>query len=157
MLETLKEKFTTRYSKYLSDLDNNMYNASFSEGGFLVPTIRMTGNPINNIDNASGAAKLINTGEINVVLQKVKPIILCSRFSIPEFEIEVALKDERYFNHLLDSSLNLVLTELANKIGKPSELRWGMHYFKYMGIHENDGRYYFQFSTKIASKELMNG
>jgi hypothetical protein len=127
ILATLNERVQKRYVKLFADLNKNVMVMPALDGdkpgtfAYMVPSVVLTGN---------GADPLLPPSTISVSSTKTQGIIPVYRTLIPTFELEIAAKNDSYFNYLMDEILDKCLRQYAQKYGAYDALRFGEYYAK---------------------------
>lgn len=148
MITKLDELFKKRYTKFFEDMNKNVYPSIKDENSnYMVPVVSLGKGGLEKKGSEVKASTAIVSTKLTPVLESVYNY----KIAVPVSEVEIALKNEYYFNHYFDSILNSALANLAKEIGDSNSLKWGDHYVRFT---RPDGTVFKEMSVGTASDDF---
>lgn len=132
-MTSLNKKFTEKYAKTIAELNKGVYLAALQDDGtYEAPSIKVgpLGGTVNPEKDDIGMLKLNPPAPVSVVMAKKKPIDVIYRLGLPLSELEIADKNDAYFDYFFNTLLKTVLSNYAATVGSPEDVRFGSHYIK---------------------------
>ena len=128
--EKINKLFNTRYSKQLVELNKNVYPCAITDAGsYEAPMIAVGPNGAIQLDlTKKDVVELPTPALVKVELTLLKGIKTVYRVVLPYNEMEIAARNESYFNYLMDAVLSKALGNYAATWGGPDVVRFGQAY-----------------------------
>lgn len=126
----LNELFKKRFTKMFAAINSSIYPAEKTQdGNFNVPAITILGRGGTAwTGNSNAVLKLNPPARVNLEYKKFKPFSLVYRIAIPISELEIAVKNEQYFNYLMDRVVKAGLSNYRATVGDENQVRFGSFY-----------------------------
>jgi hypothetical protein len=165
--EEVRAKLNTflnaRYGKQIADLNKNVYKAPLQDdGSYEAPTVRISASGGTQLDMTNKEANKLNPpAEVRIELKRLKGIKAVYRLAIPYCELEIAAKNESYFNYLMDNVMSKAVSNYISTWGTADKVRFGSEFISLgeglFDNKENDDFLELRITGSWASDEVMGG
>lgn len=132
ILTKLNQLLEARYAKQFVDLNKNVYlSAKTDNGSFEAPMVVLgSGGGIQTDLNDTAPVKG-TIAPVSVEMKLLKGIKTQYRIALPYGEMEIASRNEAYFNFLMDEVMSKALGNYVATWGPPAKVRFGTAFVSY--------------------------
>ena len=136
LVKILNEMLNKRYSKRLLELNKGvMFTGRDENGLFLAPVITLPEGGLTEKTVDLTTDRWIDAKTYTFMQIRIKPVktfTTVRNIAFPYSELEIASKNENYFNHIMEKTIDVAIEEHIKKYGSYEKIRFGDHFISFL-------------------------